>query len=724
MMIKSKAAKVPNKPTKASSEQKHKAVDNELRGLVEGLNKKFGVNAITIGVPNEEGYVVERVPTGSLALDVALGGGLPLGRYTQIAGAFSSTKTTQTALIIANAQKMGLVCAFFDVEGTSDEQYFRKCGVDYDNLIYSRPDGSEEAFEMMLQLQKSGKVNFGVIDSLAALSPNKEQDTAMDETMRMGITQQLLGEFFRKYQANNNRLSREGNKPFTIVCINQLREKIGCFNYTARVLLEDGSTEMIGKIVNKQLPVKVITLNEETQKFESAPVTGFFNNGRAEEFLRLTFDKPYGNGTSSFRCTPNHNILTPHGYVKAHNLKVGDEVVQHITYKDLSDIQKSIMIGSMLGDGSIRKEKRSSYSFRLSHCKEQKEYSDWKTKFFQGSIYTRSDGAVLFSSEASQAFLPYYEDYYEFGRKCVVPNNVVLDPISIAVWFQDDGYLVGNSNEPKAVEFSTHRFDIDSVKTLSNCLLKRCINNSIREVSPNQFVISCTVEGTANLIREIGKYIHPTMQYKVPEYLRPLCSSAIDTVTPEFLTCSHHVRKATLLSIGIADMTNLSMTKYDLEVKGNHNFVVDGIVVHNSYGDPDYAPGGKAKDFAMSVDLRLRRGDWITEGSGDSKEIVGQVVKFKVEKNKTYRRMMTGEFDFYFTDDNSANVAELHNDNFKEIVVLAVEFGIIEHKGAWFMYEDSKYQGLNNLIDALKKDDKMVNAIRKEVLELAVRKND
>ena len=370
MMIKSKAAKAPNKPTKASSEQKHKAVDNELRGLVEGLNKKFGVNAVTIGVPNEEGYVVERVPTGSLALDVALGGGLPLGRYTQIAGAFSSTKTTQTALIIANAQKMGLVCAFFDVEGTSDEQYFRKCGVDYDNLIYSRPDGSEEAFEMMLQLQKSGKVNFGVIDSLAALSPNKEQDTAMDETMRMGITQQLLGEFFRKYQANNNRLSREGNKPFTIVCINQLREKIG------------------------------------------------------------------------------------------------------------------------------------------------------------------------------------------------------------------------------------------------------------------------------------------------------------------------------------------------------------------AYGDPDYAPGGKAKDFAMSVDLRLRRGDWITEGSGDSKEIVGQVVKFKVEKNKTYRRMMTGEFDFYFTDDNSANVAELHNDNFKEIVVLAVEFGIIEHKGAWFMYEDSKYQGLNNLIDALKKDDKMVNAIRKEVLELAVRKND
>ena len=143
-----------------------------------------------------------------------------------------------------------------------------------------------------------------------------------------------------------------------------------------------------------------------------------------------------------------------------------------------------------------------------------------------------------------------------------------------------------------------------------------------------------------------------------------------------------------------------------------------------AYGDPDYAPGGKAKDFAMSVDLRLRRGDWITEGSGDSKEIVGQVVKFKVEKNKTYRRMMTGEFDFYFTGDNNADVEELHNDNFKEMIILAVEFGVIERKGAWFMYEDQKFQGMNNLIEAFRNDDDLVEEVRDKVMSLAVRRND
>lgn len=367
---KSKKTAKAKQPVKASKEQVRKGVSQELKSLVESLNKKFGDNAISIGVPNDTAYTIERIPTGSLSLDVALGGGLPLGRYIQIAGAFSSTKTTQTLHIIRQAQEMGLVCAFFDVEGTSDEDYFRKCGVDFDSLIYSRPDGSEEAFEMMLKLQKSGQVHLGVIDSLAALSPNKEQDTAMDETMRMGVTQQLLGEFFRKYQANNNRLNREGKRAFTLICINQLREKIG------------------------------------------------------------------------------------------------------------------------------------------------------------------------------------------------------------------------------------------------------------------------------------------------------------------------------------------------------------------AYGDPDYAPGGKAKDFAMSVDLRLRRGDWITEGSGDSKEIVGQVVKFKVEKNKTYRRMMTGEFDFYFTGENNANVEELHNDNFKEMIILAVEFGVIERKGAWFMYEDQKFQGMNNLIEAFRNDDDLVEEVRDKVMSLAVRRND
>jgi recombination protein RecA len=204
----------------------------ELAKLVESLNKKFGQNAVSLGFPKDDaGRVkgIERLPTGSFSLDLALGGGLPLGRFIHVCGGFSSTKTTQCMHIIRNAQEAGMVCALIDAEDTSDDPYLEALGIDLESLLYSNPDGSEEAFQMILDMQRSGEVHLAVLDSLAALSPIKEQDTSMEDTMRMGIPQQLLGEFLRKYQASNNRLKREGKRPFTLIGINQLREKIGAY---------------------------------------------------------------------------------------------------------------------------------------------------------------------------------------------------------------------------------------------------------------------------------------------------------------------------------------------------------------------------------------------------------------------------------------------------------------------------------------------------------------
>ena len=224
-MTKKKAEKTPTSPKKTVKSA-------ELQKLINDLNKKFGANAVSIGVANElDGSIklIERIPTWSFALDLALGGGIPVGRFTELSGAYSSTKTTQALHIIKKAQMMGLTSALIDVEGTTDEAFLKVFGIDIDNLIYSRPDGTEEATQLILDLQRSGEVQVAVLDSIAAMSPNKEQETAMDDTMRMGIPQQLLGEFFRKYQANNNRLEREGKRPFTLIGINQLREKIGAY---------------------------------------------------------------------------------------------------------------------------------------------------------------------------------------------------------------------------------------------------------------------------------------------------------------------------------------------------------------------------------------------------------------------------------------------------------------------------------------------------------------
>lgn len=200
----------------------------ELNSLIAKLNKKFGANTLVTGgeIAVE---VIERIPTGSVALDIDLGGGIPVGRFTQISGALSSTKTTQSLHIIRNAQEMGLVCAIGDVEGTITKEYLEQLGVNTDTLLYTRPNGLEELTQMILDMQQSGEVHLYLWDSIEASSPIKELDSTMDETVQMGVKQKLIAEFFRKYQAYNNKLVREGKKPFTLIGINQLREKIGAY---------------------------------------------------------------------------------------------------------------------------------------------------------------------------------------------------------------------------------------------------------------------------------------------------------------------------------------------------------------------------------------------------------------------------------------------------------------------------------------------------------------
>lgn len=339
-------------------------MDKELIKLINDLNKKYGNNVVKLGC--EENQVIKRIPTGSIALDIALGGGIPVGRFTQISGPLSSTKTTQAVHIIREAQKLGYVCAMIDAEGTTDRAYLESLGVDVNNLLYTRPDGLEEATQLILDYQRSGAVNLVVWDSIEATPPTKEIETEMEDNLQMGIKQKLLSAFFRKYQAGNNYLAREGKEPFTLIALNQLRERIGVM-----------------------------------------------------------------------------------------------------------------------------------------------------------------------------------------------------------------------------------------------------------------------------------------------------------------------------------------------------------------YGDPEYTPGGRAIGFTASVDIRLKKGDWIVEGKGENKNIVGQVVKFKIEKNKTYKRMVSGEFDFYFAE-NSIGIPVSYNDNVKSIIIEAVNWGIIQRSGAWYNLGEEKFQGLEALIKYLRENEHLIYEMKEQILNLAL----
>ncbi len=161
------------------------------------------------------------IPTGSLSLDIALGvGGVPRGRVAEIFGAESSGKTTLAYHVLAHAHKLGGTAAFIDAEHAMDPTYAARCGVNVDDLLISQPDDAEQAMEIVEYLVRSGAVDVGVIDSVAALVPRAELEGDMGDS-HMGLQARLLSQALRKLTA------AIGRSHTAVIFINQLREKIG-----------------------------------------------------------------------------------------------------------------------------------------------------------------------------------------------------------------------------------------------------------------------------------------------------------------------------------------------------------------------------------------------------------------------------------------------------------------------------------------------------------------
>src|ERR1700732_5301543 len=224
------------------------------------IEKNFGKGAV-MRLGDEVRQPISIIPTGSIALDVALGiGGLPRGRVVEIYGPESSGKTTVALHAVANAQAAGGVAAFIDAEHALDPDYAKKLGVDTDSLLVSQPDTGEQALEIADMLIRSGALDVIVIDSVAALVPRAEIEGEMGDS-HVGLQARLMSQALRKITANLNRSNT------ICVFINQLREKIGvmfgCMSYGTRVTLADGTQEKIGKIVNGRLPVEVLSYDAD-----------------------------------------------------------------------------------------------------------------------------------------------------------------------------------------------------------------------------------------------------------------------------------------------------------------------------------------------------------------------------------------------------------------------------------------------------------------------------
>src|ERR1039457_896866 len=551
--------------------------DKSLETALAQIERQFGKGSI-MRLGDEGRAPIEVIPTGSIALDVALGiGGLPRGRVVEIYGPEGSGKTTVALHAVANAQKLGGIAAFIDAEHALDPDYAKKLGVDTDALLVSQPDTGEQALEIADMLIRSSAIDVVVIDSVAALVPRAEIEGEMGDS-HVGLQARLMSQALRKLAGALNQTKT------TAIFINQLREKIGvmfgCMTFGTKVTLADGTQEKIGKIVNQRLDVEVLSYDLESGEIVPRRIVSWFNNGRAERFLQFTVAKSGGNGRAQFAATENHLIQGPGGWRPAGELIAGDRVVI-AEPKRLSRHQEQLVLGSLMGDGNLSPNRRgrSGTRLRLGRGAAQAAYLDWKVSLL-GNIgcarTTNAKGAVFADFTPLPELAEVHEAvYFGDGKKHLSWDYLKeLTPFALAVWYMDDGgFTVRSKGVQERTQGGTGRIEI-CVEAMSPGSRDRLVQylrdthgldvklgaSGARRVSVLQF----TTSASEKFQQLVAPYVHPSMEHKLLPRFRQQFN-----VQAEFVAAELRLMPARILDIHVKPPAR-SMSKFDIEVEGSH----------------------------------------------------------------------------------------------------------------------------------------------------------
>ncbi len=600
---------------------------------------------------------VERFPSGSLYFDWVLGGGVPCGRVMTITGESSYGKTTTTLLmaasIIKNADQMrnGGRVAFFDSENTYDPRWSEKLGIDPKRIHLYQPESGEQMLDTITAHVHRKTYDLIVVDSVAETAFDAEYEGSMEDS-HVGVAARKWSQFLRIIKKP---LARSGT---ALVLINQITMKIGvmygCFPYQSGVLLADGSTMTIGEIVNQKKQVDVLSWNETAGRFEAKPVINWFKNGvpvdefaatdnkvgtMEQEYITLHTEYPRGGGYKDgarITCTPNHLIATPDGFRHAMDIDLGDQVLN--TYDDviLSSDLHQLVIGSMLGDGSVRHVSGLTAYYREEHAAEQYDYIVWKHQAFgdlAGDIRV-TERRVGFSTKHLHTFSQIRHMFYRSGESVGTPKykhitEAVLNlmtPLSLAVWYQDDGSLskqdMGNPNirNRRQNKISLHQTTPEEREMIARVFAERFGLRPKLSCYGNVTYIFFNGDDADRFEEIVAPYMHPSMSYKLRNPNR------IGECLP-MLDMSYRIERVALpcrvIEISRRIRQGKDSVRYNLQVADNATYIIGDTIVHNS---PETEYGGRRIPYAASIRVKMLQ---------PRQEEGAMVFRPKTVKNKT-----------------------------------------------------------------------------------------
>jgi recombination protein RecA len=709
----------PTEKTRVETNLADPAARKNVELAMSAITKQFGEGSI-MRLGDNHKMTVETLSTGSLAIDLALGvGGLPRGRIMEIYGPESSGKTTFCLSVIAEAQKNGGLAAFIDVEHALDPKYARVVGVNLDDLLVSQPDSGEDALNITETLIRSNAIDVIVIDSVAALISKQELDGQMGDAT-VGSQARLMSQAMRRLTAVVSKTK--------CICIftNQIREKIGvmfgCFPYQTGVMLPRGRKELIGTMVNGRKPTEVMSWNPRTKAFEAKPVLRRFKHGRNVKNFTLTdnevgalktayrtlvFRYPNNAGFNKFSCTPNHIIFTPEGEINAEDLMIGDKLLaRHSGIKFSSDLEQ-LILGSMLGDASIKQEGRMAAYFREEHGQEQKAYVQWKARAFGDLCRKPSDTThgYGFSTVPLYEFAQMRSRFYPLNVRYKHITRELLEsltPLALAVWYLDDGTNNHQANRSNAKTIYLHKLTEDECRAIESVFAAKFGLHCRVKYYPKASSSRITFHGVAadRLEEIIRPYCHPSMRYKLTDH--PDIGRALSSLDFSYQEVDQAI-PCEIFEVREKFIHGKMGVRYNVEVEDNANFLLAcGAIVHNS---PETTSGGRALKFFSSIRIDIRRKDQIKTPEG---KVIGNRTKIKVVKNKVAPPFTECEFDIMYDE----GISRLGS-----ILDLGIEHKILEKKGAWIAFEGELVgQGRDAAKQTLKEKPALAEKIRQAVL--------